>query len=188
MITFTLVIAEDTRKRSKTYAEKNGLVSITGRVNNLSHSFFFLVYQQDSRYTLLPRSTGLRLCTSVLKGSVDYVYDLTIGYDGIEANDIPEKVYTIQSIFFFRRFPKKIHVHVRRFSIDSMPIDNEEAFHNWNIERWVEKDQLMARFYQTRSFSDNTVTLPIRLTDSVINLAQLWVFMLPYVWLVKQMI
>ncbi|KAI8352079.1 acyltransferase-domain-containing protein [Blakeslea trispora] len=162
------VIAEDTRKRSKAYAEKSGL--------------------QDNRYTLLPRSTGLRLCTSVLKGSVDYVYDLTIGYEGIEANDIPEKVYTIQSIFFFRHFPKKIHVHMRRFSVDSMPIDNEQAFHDWNIERWIEKDQLMAQFYQTKSFSDNTVILPIRLTDSVINLAQLWIFMLPYAWMAKQIL
>ncbi|KAG0774980.1 hypothetical protein G6F22_013644 [Rhizopus arrhizus] len=44
------VISESTRKKSKDYAERMNM--------------------QDNRYTLLPRSTGLRLCTTVLKDNI----------------------------------------------------------------------------------------------------------------------
>ncbi|KAI8057544.1 uncharacterized protein B0P05DRAFT_559674 [Gilbertella persicaria] len=162
------VVSESTRLRSKAYAEKND--------------------RKDNRYTLLPRSTGLRLCIAALKDNVDDVYDFTIGYSGIHGNDIPEKVYTIQSIFFFRHFPKKIHVHIRRFKIDAIPHENEQAFHNWNLERWVEKDQLMHQFYQTGSFEGSSTEIPIQLHHSILNLAQLWVFLIPYLVLLKKII
>lgn len=52
-----------TRKRSAAWAEKSGL--------------------EDMRHLLLPRSTGLFYVLGELKDTIDYVYDITVGYGGI---------------------------------------------------------------------------------------------------------
>lgn len=51
------------RKASKKWAEKTGI--------------------EDMRQLLLPRSTGLQFCLQELDGTVDWVYDCTIAYEGI---------------------------------------------------------------------------------------------------------
>ena len=38
---------------------------------------------QDPEHLLLPRSTGMFFCLSELKGTVDYVYDCTVAYEGV---------------------------------------------------------------------------------------------------------
>lgn len=38
---------------------------------------------RDLEHLLLPRSTGMFFCLSELKGTVDYVYDCTVAYEGI---------------------------------------------------------------------------------------------------------
>jgi 1-acyl-sn-glycerol-3-phosphate acyltransferase len=38
---------------------------------------------KDPQHLLLPRSTGMYFCLSELKGTVDYVYDCTVAYEGI---------------------------------------------------------------------------------------------------------
>lgn len=38
---------------------------------------------QDHEHVLLPRSTGMLFCLRELKGTVDYVYDCTVAYEGI---------------------------------------------------------------------------------------------------------
>ena len=37
----------------------------------------------DPKHVLLPRSTGLLFCLRELKGSVEYVYDCTVAYEGV---------------------------------------------------------------------------------------------------------
>lgn len=51
------------RKASKKWAEKSG--------------------QPDMVHQLLPRSTGLQFCLQELKGTVEWVYDCTIAYEGV---------------------------------------------------------------------------------------------------------
>jgi hypothetical protein len=141
----------------------------------------------------LPRSTGLKLCTATLDDSVEYMYDFTIGYSGIKPTDIPEKVYTIQGIFFFKDFPKKINIHVRRFRVSDIPKDNDQAFNKWVLDRWAEKDELMAHFYQNGCFPqpdsvDRTAVIPVELKNSLFNLTQHWIFLLPYQLLVKRIL
>jgi Acyltransferase C-terminus len=99
----------------------------------------------------LPRSTGLRICTTTLGNSVKYLYDCTIGYSGLKTGDIPEDVYTLRGIFFLKRYPKEIHVHLRRFLISDIPTA-EEANAAWLRDRWTEKDELLAEFYRTGAF------------------------------------
>ena len=38
---------------------------------------------KDVDHTLLPRSTGSFFCLNELKGSLDYVYDCTMAYEGV---------------------------------------------------------------------------------------------------------
>ena len=51
------------RAKSAKWAEKTGL--------------------KDMEHVLLPRSTGTWFCLNELKGSVDYVYDCAVAYEGI---------------------------------------------------------------------------------------------------------
>lgn len=55
-------LSANTRKRSKAWAEKQGI--------------------PDLHHLLLPRSTGLFFCLHQLKGTVDWVYDCTVAYEG----------------------------------------------------------------------------------------------------------
>lgn len=38
---------------------------------------------KDTQHVLLPRSTGMYFCLSELQGTVEYVYDCTVAYEGI---------------------------------------------------------------------------------------------------------
>lgn len=51
------------RRKSAAWAQKSGL--------------------KDPEHLMLPRSTGIFFCLTELKGTVDYVYDCTVAYEGI---------------------------------------------------------------------------------------------------------
>ena len=57
-------LADSTRARSKAWAEKNGI--------------------PDMQHQLLPRSTGLQFCLQELRHTVDWLYDCTIAYEGVQ--------------------------------------------------------------------------------------------------------
>lgn len=54
---------------------------------------------QDVQRLLLPRSAGMYYCLSELKGSVEYVYDCTVAYEGIAYGSPP--CAGIPVLFFF---------------------------------------------------------------------------------------
>lgn len=56
-------LSANTRKGSKKWADKQGL--------------------KDLQHQLLPRSTGFHYCLQELKGTVDWVYDCTVAYEGV---------------------------------------------------------------------------------------------------------
>jgi lysocardiolipin and lysophospholipid acyltransferase len=56
-------ILRDGRAVSKSWSDKSGF--------------------DDMKHALLPRSTGLFLCLAELRGSVEYLYDCTLAYEGI---------------------------------------------------------------------------------------------------------
>jgi 1-acyl-sn-glycerol-3-phosphate acyltransferase len=55
--------SDNGRRKSKQWAEKTGI--------------------KDMEHQLLPRSTGMYFCLNELEGTVDYVYDCTLAYEGI---------------------------------------------------------------------------------------------------------
>lgn len=57
-------LSANTRQRSKAWADKLGV--------------------KDVEHTLLPRSTGSFFILNELKDTVDYVYDCTMAYEGVE--------------------------------------------------------------------------------------------------------
>ncbi|KAI8066889.1 acyltransferase-domain-containing protein [Gongronella butleri] len=157
------VVSDNTRQRSKAYAEKMNL--------------------EDLTYTLLPRSTGLRLAMETLDTSVEWVYDLTICYPDIKKGDNPESIYTLPGVFFFNQYPRKIHMYVRRFRIKDLPVHDEARFSNWLHERWVEKDMIMAAFYRDGHFPKacgTPISTPIKLDNPLWQLIQPTLFVVPY--------
>jgi 1-acyl-sn-glycerol-3-phosphate acyltransferase len=122
-----MTFAEGTRVRpekivrSQEYAEKQGLPRL--------------------KHVLIPRTKGFVASVQSLRGHVDAVYDLTIGYVG----GVPTLWQWIKG------YVRKVHLDVRRYAIDAMPEDGN-ALSTWLIERYQEKDLLLDYYYQNSAF------------------------------------
>ncbi|KAJ2803782.1 hypothetical protein H4R20_002757 [Coemansia guatemalensis] len=125
------VICEKRTAISNKYAEKMGL--------------------RRPEHTLLPRVSGSRVCLSDLRQRVEYLYDLTIGYEGLKSGDIPENEYGLVSMYGKCVYPRQIHIHVKRYPVSEIPED-EEGFAKWMHNVFVEKDKRMAKFYELGRF------------------------------------
>ncbi|GAD97941.1 acyltransferase, putative [Paecilomyces variotii No. 5] len=122
----------NTKKRSAEYGEKNGLPVFN--------------------HVILPRTTGLFFCLQQLKGTVDWVYDCTVGYEGPPKDSLPDKYLTLRSTYLQGRPPKSVCMHWRRFSVSEIPLDDQKEFEAWLLARWAEKDQLLEEFFETGRF------------------------------------
>ncbi|KAL9112130.1 MAG: hypothetical protein Q9227_003507 [Pyrenula ochraceoflavens] len=125
-------LAPNTRKRSKKWAEKNGIA--------------------DMRHQLLPRTTGLQFCLKELRNTVDYIYDCTIAYEGVQRGQFAQDIFTIKASYLEGRPPKSVNMYWRRFPISSIPLDNDKAFEQWLKKRWVEKDHLIEIYLRAGKF------------------------------------
>lgn len=110
---------------------------------------------KDPEHMLLPRSTGMYFCLSELKGSVEYIYDCTVAYEGIPRGQFGEQYFTLSSTYFEGRPPKSVNFYWRRFRVDDIPLDNAKSFDVWLCERWYEKDALMEEYVSTGRFPPN---------------------------------
>ncbi|KAI1368127.1 acyltransferase-domain-containing protein [Xylaria arbuscula] len=123
------------RKKSASWAEKSGL--------------------KDAQHVMLPRSTGMYFCLTELKGTVDYVYDCTVAYEGVPRGGYGEDFFTLSSTYFQGRPPKSVNFYWRRFALADIPLENQEDFDRWLRERWYEKDELMEQYVSTGRFPAN---------------------------------
>ncbi|ORY05523.1 acyltransferase-domain-containing protein [Basidiobolus meristosporus CBS 931.73] len=155
------VISDCTRKKSNAFAAKEKIYT--------------------PKNVLLPRSTGMHFCCSQLRKSVNYVYDLTVGYEGLKQDHIPQIEYTLKSMYFLSKYPRQIHVHVRRFDMNDIPADDTE-FSHWIRERWQEKDQLMEHFYKNGCFpaTDHMKVIDIKM-NHFSDLGQIWLLSIPLI-------
>lgn len=125
-------LSANTRRHSKAYAEKSG--------------------QPDMVHQVLPRSTGLQFCLQELKGTVEYIYDCTIGYEGIPPGTYGSELFGLRSVYFQGRPPKSVNMHWRRYRVKDLPLDDHEAMYQWILARWREKDELLEAFMKTGRF------------------------------------
>lgn len=96
---------------------------------------------EATRHVLIPRSKGFVATVQGLGDHLDAVYDVTIGYvDGVPTL----WQYITGSV-------QRIHVHVRRFPIESLP-RLEHELRDWLIGCYREKDLLLEHFYSTGAF------------------------------------
>lgn len=143
------VISPHTRERSGKYAEKLGV--------------------EPLKHVLLPRSRGLFLMLRSLRNTVEVVYDVTTGYSGLKATDYGEEVFTLKAYYLKGYGPQKVNFHIRGWNIDDIPLGDDKlididavdpavlaAFEKWLLGVWLEKDKLMAHFYATGLFEDET--------------------------------
>ncbi|KAI7826400.1 hypothetical protein BX661DRAFT_183966 [Kickxella alabastrina] len=90
-------------------------------------------------------------CLNQLRGRIPYIYDLTIGYEGLKKGDIPEDEYGLVSMYGKCVYPREVHIHVKRYAVEDIPID-EEGFSRWMHKVFVEKDMRMAKYYELGRF------------------------------------
>lgn len=96
---------------------------------------------------LLPRSKGFLQCLESTSSVIRAIYDVTIAYE--------EPVRPgFLSIFVGTR-PKRVHLHVRRWSLAQVPSD-EEARVKWLYQVWRDKDALLDHFKQHKRFPART--------------------------------
>ncbi|KAK1469849.1 acyltransferase [Colletotrichum melonis] len=120
------------RRKSAAWAKKNDL--------------------KDPEHVLLPRSTGTFFCLNELKGSLDYVYDCTVAYEGVPRGKFGDQFFTLTSTYFQGRPPKSVNFHWRRFRLADIPLDDAKVFDTWLRERWYEKDAIMEEYLSTGRF------------------------------------
>lgn len=125
-------LSANTRGHSEKYSAKSGI--------------------PDMKHQLLPRSTGLQFCLQELHGTVDYIYDCTIGYEGTPVGGYASQVFGLRSVYFQGRPPKSVNMHWRRFAIKDIPLDDSTKMSEWILERWREKDELLSYFVKNGKF------------------------------------
>lgn len=132
-------LSDNGRIASKKWADKNNI--------------------EDLRHCLLPRSTGLCYCLSELRNTVDYMYDCTVAYEGVPVGQFGQDLFSLRSTYFQGRPPKSVSMHWRRFATKDIPED-ENAFGDWLLKRWREKDDLLEYYIQNGRFPADEGTTP----------------------------
>lgn len=107
---------------------------------------------RDVRHSLLPRSTGIFFCLNALRGSLEYVYDCTVAYEGVPRGRFGEEFFNLSSTYFQGRPPRSVNFYWRRFRVDAIPLHDAAEFDAWLRERWYEKDDLLEVYLETGRF------------------------------------
>ncbi|EMC96101.1 hypothetical protein BAUCODRAFT_34884 [Baudoinia panamericana UAMH 10762] len=121
-----------TREKSAAWAKKSGI--------------------PDMKNQLLPRTTGLQFILQELKHSTNWLYDCTVAYEGVPKGEYGQDIFTLRSSFFEGRPPKSVNMFWRRYRISDIPLDNDQAFGRWLMNRWREKDYILEYYYKFKNF------------------------------------
>ncbi|XP_007896497.1 lysocardiolipin acyltransferase 1 [Callorhinchus milii] len=109
-----------TQFRSHEYAEQSGL--------------------SKYEYVLHPRTTGFAFIVDQLRkgANLDAIHDVTVAY--------PYNFPQTERQLFTGNFPKEIHFHIYRHSVDSLP-SSPDGLKAWCQQRWRAKEKLLKSFY-----------------------------------------
>ncbi|XP_064411637.1 acyl-CoA:lysophosphatidylglycerol acyltransferase 1 isoform X2 [Latimeria chalumnae] len=132
------------RDTSQAFAKKNNLPSLTHvtlpRLGATQVILKTLVAQQENG-SLAGGDATAAVCKS---NGLQWVLDVTIAYSKAKPMDI-------QTWILGYRQPSVTHVHYRIYPIRDAPLESE-ALTDWLYQRFVEKDALLAHFYETGGF------------------------------------
>lgn len=134
-------LSSNGRKSSSKYAEKMGW--------------------KDPEHCLLPRTTGLRFCLQQLENSVEWLYDCTVAYEGVEPGTYGQDYFTLYSTYMEGRPPKSINMYWRRFRVKDIPIHDATEFEKWLLARWYEKDEMIKYYIANGCFRGDEVPAKI---------------------------
>jgi len=118
--------------------------------SNLAKSHAFSKKQNKPllHNVLIPRSKGLAFITEKMRGSVDALYDITLGF--------PDKVPQNESTIFNSDWPAEIHIHTRRIELSSLPKD-EAGMEEWTLKTFEAKEKSLEAFKSKQAFEGAAV-------------------------------
>jgi 1-acyl-sn-glycerol-3-phosphate acyltransferase len=102
----------------------------------------------DLHHVLLPRTKGFVATLEGLGTHADSIIDCTIGY--------PRGVPSLWQ--WTQGFVPRVSLHVRRYDVAALPADDAGRA-AWLVERFVEKDRLLAEFGETGRFPGAPLTV-----------------------------
>ncbi|KAK3021784.1 hypothetical protein RJ639_045106 [Escallonia herrerae] len=94
-------------------------------------------YLSIMKNVLLPKTNGFFACFEDLRGSLDAVYDLTIGYK-FRCPSFLDNAFGVD--------PSEVHIHVSRIPLTDIPPSEDEVA-SWLMNAFSFKDQLLSEFY-----------------------------------------
>eukprot|EP00283_Hemiselmis_rufescens_P027153 CAMPEP_0173468412 /NCGR_PEP_ID=MMETSP1357-20121228/76774_1 /TAXON_ID=77926 /ORGANISM="Hemiselmis rufescens, Strain PCC563" /LENGTH=320 /DNA_ID=CAMNT_0014436621 /DNA_START=11 /DNA_END=970 /DNA_ORIENTATION=+ len=103
------------------------------------------------KHVMVPRSKGLVATLSALRGSVDAVVDVTLGYPGQSEQQGATVRPTLVDLFWRRRGPWPVQIHVHVIPIGDLPQD-EEGVKEWLQERFEDKERMLEKMHKTGAF------------------------------------
>ena len=122
------------------------------------------VGREPFRHLLLPHTTGLRFTLSMLNKSINTLYDITIGYSELKADEYGEDIYSLSNLIMKGKVPKLTDIYIRAYKLNDIPFEDEEKFTEWLYNIWTEKDNLLDTYYRIGSFG-----LPSESTHTIID-------------------
>ncbi|XP_044490112.1 probable 1-acyl-sn-glycerol-3-phosphate acyltransferase 5 [Mangifera indica] len=125
--------------RSQKYAAENGLPIL--------------------KNVLLPKQKGFCACLADLRGSLDAVYDVTIGYK-YRCPTFLDNVFGVD--------PSEVHINVRRIPVIDMPTSEEEVG-TWLISTFQLKDKLLFDFYYQGHFPHEGTEAELSTVKCLVN-------------------
>lgn len=169
------------RETSQSFAKKNDLPYLTHvTLPRLGATQVILknLGPQQENGTLGSDGGPLNQNVNKPKG-LQWVVDVTVAYPNAQPMDI-------QTWIFGYRPPTVTHVHYRIYAIKDVPVETE-ALTDWLYQRFVEKEELLAHFYQTGAFpppkgQKETVSREMTLDPMWLCAVQSFAFASGYMW------
>ncbi|KAJ3208587.1 hypothetical protein HDU82_002233 [Entophlyctis luteolus] len=144
-----------------------GTLNTPGNVEKSKKYAEKMAYESHPSHCILPKSTGLFLSLKSLSPEVRDLYDITIAYSNVSAANIPFSELLPDKVFLEGKYPRQVHVHVHHYSVAETPgfrpdeTGSEDAlrarFDEWLRGEWKRKDDLLKRFYEQRTLSNESV-------------------------------
>ncbi|QGA17041.1 hypothetical protein EYB26_004711 [Talaromyces marneffei] len=113
---------------------------------------WLLIFPEGTNLSINTKNISNKYGEKQLRGTVDWVYDCTVGYEGPPKGIYPDRYFTLRSTYGQGRPPKSVNMYWRRWALEEIPLDDPKDFEQWLLERWREKDALLDQFFETGRF------------------------------------